>query len=91
MSPANLALAIEGARVTRRHKRNYEGHHRTRRNAAPNHLLSPAAYQLVTRTTEPVPAAGGDNTGLLRIRDIHPTGAFTTIPAVNNVNEGGEQ
>lgn len=83
-----LPLAIAGRLVTRRHKRNYTGQHRNPRNAPPNHRLSPAAYQTATGTTDHVPAGANDATGLLRLRDIHPTGAFTTIPAVNGVNEG---
>lgn len=91
MSLTDLALAAEGIRVTRRYRRNYTGRHHTPGNAPANHLLSPAAYQLATRTREHVEAAADDATGLLRIRDIHPTGQFTTITPVDTVHEGGEQ
>ncbi|MER5703500.1 hypothetical protein ABT023_16365 [Micromonospora sp. NPDC002296] len=43
--------------------------------------LSPAAQQLVTRTADPVHAGPADATGLLDVRDIPSTNAWTT-PAV---------
>ncbi|NBE80342.1 hypothetical protein [Micromonospora rubida] len=46
-----------------------------------SYLLSPAAQQLTTRTTDPVHAGPADATGLLRVRDIPHTGAWTTPPA----------
>ncbi|GAB3817791.1 hypothetical protein [Micromonospora zhanjiangensis] len=47
---------------------------------APDWILSPAAYQLVSRTQAPVHADAGEHTGLLNIRDIQLTGAWT-VPA----------
>ncbi|WP_420123874.1 hypothetical protein [Nakamurella sp.] len=47
----------------------------------PDYRLSPAAQQLVTRTADPVHAGPADATGLLRVRDITTTGAWTTPPA----------
>lgn len=88
MSLNTLPLVLAARLVTRRHKRNYTGRHHQPGNAPANHLLSPAAYQLVTGTPDPVPASCDDATGLLRIRDIHPTGQFTTV-SVNGVNTGG--
>ncbi|GLZ62843.1 hypothetical protein [Micromonospora sp. NBRC 107095] len=73
----HLGIAIAGALATRRHKTSYEGKRRTPRNEGPGYLLSPAATQLVTRTPDPVHADANDTTGLLRIRDITPTGAWT--------------
>ena len=87
--PAELILAIAGWRVTRRYRRNYTGKRRVERTAPATHLLTPAAYQLVTRTAEHVKASEDEPTGLLNVRHIRHTGAFTTHPAVNTVNTGG--
>ncbi|TDC48852.1 hypothetical protein E1258_27655 [Micromonospora sp. KC207] len=46
----------------------------------PDHLLSPAAVQLVTRTPDPVHAGPDDATGLIQVRDVAATGAWTTPP-----------
>ncbi|EEP73534.1 hypothetical protein MCAG_03861 [Micromonospora sp. ATCC 39149] len=48
--------------------------------APADHLLSPTAYQLVTRTPEPVHAGPDDATGLIRVRDVAATGAWTAPP-----------
>jgi hypothetical protein len=77
MSLDTLPLAIAGALVTRRHKRNYQGKRRAPRNQPTTYLLSPAAVQLVTGTRAPVHADVDQPTGLLAPRPIHPTGAWT--------------
>ena len=83
MSIDLLELAIAGRLVTRRHRRAYVGHRRP--NAAPpapaDHLLSPAAYQLVSRTAEPVHADVDQPTGFLAPRPVSPTGQFSTVTA----------
>lgn len=86
-----MSLAILDRLRGTNDKDTYVGAHRTERNEPQSYLLSPASYQLVTRTQEPVPAHADDATGLLRIRDIHPTNAFTTTTPVDTAHEGGEQ
>ncbi|MEU5946281.1 hypothetical protein ABZ793_12050 [Micromonospora sp. NPDC047465] len=73
-----LPITIAARIATRRHKRNYTGRHHTRRNAPATWRLSPAAYQLVTRTTEHVPATPDQDTGLLDLTAIRA--------AVNSIN-----
>ncbi|MEU1240072.1 hypothetical protein ABZ388_06905 [Micromonospora parva] len=87
MSLNTLPLAIAGALVTRRHKRNYQGKRREPRNAGPGYLLSPAAVQLVTRTHNAVHADVDQPTGLLAPRPIHPTGAWTQPTGVATDDE----
>lgn len=83
-----IALALDGLLVTRRHRRNYTGKRRVERTQPANYLLTPAAYQTHTRTPDHVPADPDQPTGLLNVRDIRATGAFTTHPAVDTVNTG---
>lgn len=63
--------------------RTYVGRHRPEVvNLVPaGHLLTPAAQQLVTRTQDPVHAGPADATGLLQVRNIRNTGAWTTPAA----------
>lgn len=52
------------------------------RPVGPDHLLSPAALQLVTRTEKRIPAGPDEDTGLLDVRRIRAL-------RVNTVNTGG--
>ncbi|MEU4399745.1 hypothetical protein [Micromonospora orduensis] len=83
----HLGIAIAGALATRRHKTRYQGKRRTERNAGPDYLLSPAATQLVTRTTEPIHADIDQDTGFWAPRDIQPTGAWTQPAGVATDDE----
>ncbi|MEU8186049.1 hypothetical protein [Micromonospora carbonacea] len=73
--------------------RTYIGLHRpdTVQAVDPDHLLSPAAYQLVTRTPAPVHAGPDDATGLIRVRDVTATGAWTTPPPAWATTATGEE
>jgi len=53
----------------------------------PGHLLTPAALQLATRTTEPIHADVDQDTGFWAPRDIQPTGAWTQPTGVATDDE----
>ncbi|WP_030487298.1 hypothetical protein [Micromonospora chokoriensis] len=53
----------------------------------PGHLLTPAALQLATRTTEAVHADVDQDTGFWAPRDIKPTGAWTQPAGVATDDE----
>lgn len=67
----------------------------TVKRVGPDHRLSPAAYQAITRTEQQVPAAATDATGLLDLRliDVRDVLTSTTadtaeIPAVDAIGAG---